>query len=294
MNALKLLPVVAAALLATACHDARDGFRVGYAQDAAHKSRPGADPFNAQLYQGYRELGDKEYYKGNYSSALIFYRKAIAAAQGQAVGPEEVGPWLPASGLRSRGLHGADLAAVQELRPRLLTWMTDARRINPPLAASHQTSFDCWIEELNEQDYDDALPCRQGITLVQLTQAQTVTPAPAAVPRRQPFLVFFDFDRSDITPEADRIIRAAADAVKAGATGTVVGVVGHADRSGTDAYNQRLSERRANAVRARLTQYGVPANQIRASGKGEAEPLVPTADGVREPQNRRVEIGIGP
>jgi outer membrane protein OmpA-like peptidoglycan-associated protein len=228
MNALKLLPVVAAALLATACHDARDGFRVGYAQNAAHKSRPAADPFSTELYAGYIELGDKEYYKGNYSSALIFYRKAIAAAQGQAVGPEEIGPWLPATGLRARGLHGADLAAVQELRPRLLTWMTDARRINPPLAARHQTSFDCWIEELNEQDYDDALPCRQGITLVQLTQQQTVTPAPA--PRRQPYLVFFDFDRSDITPEADRIIRAAADAYKAGATSMAVGVVGQADR----------------------------------------------------------------
>jgi OOP family OmpA-OmpF porin len=47
-------------------------------------------------------------------------------------------------------------------------------------------------------------------------------------------------------------------------------------------------------VRARLTQYGVPANQVRTSGRGESEPLVPTADGVREPQNRRVEIGMNP
>ena len=293
MNARTMLALGAVALLTTACHDAVDGFRVGPAQETAVRTRPVADPFQQGLYTGYRDLGDKEYYKGNYSSALLFYRKAAAAGQGQAVPLEENERWLPATGLRARGLHGNDLAAVNELRPRLVTWMRDARTINPPLAARHQTSFDCWIEELNEQDYDDALPCRQGITLVQLTQAQ-VPPPPAAVPRRQPYLVFFDFDRSDITPEADRIIRAAADAYKAGATSMAVGVVGHADRSGTDAYNQRLSERRANAVRARLTQYGVPANQIRTSGRGESEPLVPTADGVREPQNRRVEIGLQP
>ena len=65
---------------------------------------------------------------------------------------------------------------------------------------------------------------------------------------------------------------------------------GHADRSGTDRYNLALSERRAKAVQAELVRLGVPADQIAVTFKGEAEPLVPTADGVREPQNRRVEI----
>jgi outer membrane protein OmpA-like peptidoglycan-associated protein len=67
-------------------------------------------------------------------------------------------------------------------------------------------------------------------------------------------------------------------------------VTGHADRSGSDAYNMALSLRRANAVKDQLVREGIAANQIVVVGRGESQPLVPTADGVREPQNRRVEI----
>ena len=66
----------------------------------------------------------------------------------------------------------------------------------------------------------------------------------------------------------------------------------HADRSGPENYNMALSLRRANAVKDALVREGVPATAISVVGKGETQPLVPTADGVREPQNRRVEIVI--
>jgi outer membrane protein OmpA-like peptidoglycan-associated protein len=111
-------------------------------------------------------------------------------------------------------------------------------------------------------------------------------PAPA-VPKT--YLVFFDFDRTDITPEAARIITQAADDAKRGNVRLIV-ATGHADRSGTPAYNQRLSERRATAVKGALVRNGVADNAIQTNGKGEGDPLVPTADGVREPRNRRVEI----
>ena len=62
------------------------------------------------------------------------------------------------------------------------------------------------------------------------------------------------------------------------------------DRSGSPGYNQRLSERRANNVAKALAALGVPQNQMIVSGRGENDNRVPTADGVREPQNRRVEI----
>ncbi|WP_395676596.1 OmpA family protein [Inquilinus sp.] len=103
------------------------------------------------------------------------------------------------------------------------------------------------------------------------------------------YLVFFDFDSSRLTPEARSIVAAAAtDAI--GGESTRIGVTGHTDRSGTDAYNQALSVRRAEAVRRELVADGVADNLIIIRGAGEADPLVPTADGVREPQNRRVEI----
>ncbi len=116
-------------------------------------------------------------------------------------------------------------------------------------------------------------------------------PPPPAVPQK--FLVFFDFDRSDVRPDAAKIVTEAAEYAKKNGK-VVIHVNGHTDRAGTDAYNLALSERRARAVQAELTKQGFTANQITISGKGESENLVPTGDGVREPQNRRVEIVMDP
>lgn len=113
-------------------------------------------------------------------------------------------------------------------------------------------------------------------------------PAPAPAIQRA-FIVFFDFDRADITPEASRIIRQAAETAKRGSVPRIV-VTGHTDLSGSVAYNQRLSERRAEAVRQALVREGLTAGAISTVGRGKTQPLVPTADGVREPQNRRAEI----
>ncbi|MFM2130155.1 MAG: hypothetical protein RL477_1701, partial [Pseudomonadota bacterium] len=112
-------------------------------------------------------------------------------------------------------------------------------------------------------------------------------PAPAAAPRS--FLIFFDWDKSNIRPDAQKILEAAAAAAKAGSSVSIQ-LTGHADRSGPTRYNQRLSERRANAARDTLVKLGLPANTIATVGRGETQPLVPTDDGVREPRNRRVEI----
>ena len=120
--------------------------------------------------------------------------------------------------------------------------------------------------------------------------AVAVAPAPAAAPApARTYLVFFDFDRADLTDRARQIIAEAAQA--SSTTGTTrIEVAGHADRSGTPQYNQRLSQRRAEAVASELAQRGVNRSQISVQAFGESRPLVPTADGVREPQNRRVEI----
>ena len=122
--------------------------------------------------------------------------------------------------------------------------------------------------------------------------APAPAPAPAAAPAPQiqrNFLVFFDFDQSVLTPEAARIIQQAATTAKQGNV-TRITATGHTDTSGSPQYNQRLSERRAAAVQAELVRQGIAANQIVTVGRGESELRVRTADGVREPQNRRVEI----
>jgi outer membrane protein OmpA-like peptidoglycan-associated protein len=114
-------------------------------------------------------------------------------------------------------------------------------------------------------------------------------PAPPPPPNRRVFLVFFDWDRDTITPQGMHIIEQAADAYKSGAQ-VRIQVTGYTDRSGSPGYNQRLSERRANHVADALLHFGVPRDQMAVSGRGESDNRVPTAAGVREPQNRRVEI----
>jgi outer membrane protein OmpA-like peptidoglycan-associated protein len=101
--------------------------------------------------------------------------------------------------------------------------------------------------------------------------------------------VFFDWDRADLTERARQIVAQAAQASTKVQT-TRIEVNGYTDLSGTVAYNQKLSVRRAKTVEAELVHDGVAESEIDIHGYGETHPLVPTAKGVREPQNRRVEI----
>jgi outer membrane protein OmpA-like peptidoglycan-associated protein len=116
---------------------------------------------------------------------------------------------------------------------------------------------------------------------------------PAAA-NAQPFAsgtVAADSDRPNLTDQDLATIRQVAQAAKTKGDARII-VTGHADTSGPPAYNMALSLRRANAVRDALVREGVSAIAITVVGKGESEPLVRTGDGVREPQNRRVEIVI--
>lgn len=118
--------------------------------------------------------------------------------------------------------------------------------------------------------------------------------APASSPpslTQEPSFVFFDWDKSTLSPEAMATIRQAAVAYQA--IGSVRFTnVGNTDTSGSTDYNMALSMRRADAVKRALVQNGVPAAAVESVGRGQTNLLVPTADGVREPNNRRVELGI--
>jgi len=108
-----------------------------------------------------------------------------------------------------------------------------------------------------------------------------------------PFIVFFDWDKSDITPEAASILDNAAAAYQRTGNASIE-LAGHTDKSGSDQYNQALSQRRADAVKTYLAGKGVPLSVMTTQAFGESQPLIDTADGMREPQNRRVEITFGP
>jgi outer membrane protein OmpA-like peptidoglycan-associated protein len=107
------------------------------------------------------------------------------------------------------------------------------------------------------------------------------------------FIVYFPFDQYVLTPEAQAVVNEAAAYAAQGNAARVV-VTGHADRSGSDEYNQRLSERRAKTTADGLVSAGVNSGALSVDWRGESENAVPTPDGVKEPLNRRATININP
>src|SRR4051795_2790467 len=123
---------------------------------------------------------------------------------------------------------------------------------------------------------------------------QADEPTPAAVSgQAEPgsFLVYFAFNKATLDASARRVVAEAADEYKRTGAAQIT-VTGHADKAGRAGYNQRLSERRAEAVRRELERLGVQASAIQVAAEGENDPAVPTPDGVPEARNRRVVIAM--
>lgn len=109
--------------------------------------------------------------------------------------------------------------------------------------------------------------------------------------RPKSFLLYFLEDSDEFTPESKvELARVLAELRESNSPDVLV--IGHTDRLASDEYNDRLSLQRANRVREELVRLGIPPAHIQTAGRGEREPLVPTADGVPEPRNRRVEISV--
>jgi OmpA family len=122
---------------------------------------------------------------------------------------------------------------------------------------------------------------------------QALAPPPSSPPPAQvrSYMVFYDWDRSDLSGQAMSTIQQAAGTFRNGGQSRIT-AVGYTDTSGPRDYNMALSLRRSNTVKNALVQQGVPSDAVVATGRGEDGLLVPTADGVREPQNRRVEMVV--
>ena len=118
-------------------------------------------------------------------------------------------------------------------------------------------------------------------------------PRPEAPPKGSPkqFIVFFGFNKSNLTAEAQRVVTEAAAAAKQYGSASI-SVVGHTDTVGSNEYNMRLSMRRSQAVKDSLIALGVAPEAISTGGRGEAELMVQTGDSVKEPQNRRATIDL--
>jgi len=248
--------------------------------------------YNQQLAANYRSFvifeADEMY---DWIDAKHFSGKAQAAAAGQRVMPENPDDW---------GI--ADATALDELRVqhgRLVSALgAGAIEKAPVQVALAQAKFDCWVEQQQEgwQTWDIAA-CRDAYMAAMRDVDAAMAPKVAAAPPVAPvaafpvngYLVYFDFDKSTIRPDAAALLDQVAVAARE-QKAQVVELTAYTDRAGSVDYNQSLSERRALAVRNYLAGRGVIVQHMTSLSLGEADSRVATLDGVREPENRRVTV----
>lgn len=245
--------------------------------------------FNEHLRVKYLALAQLERDEYDWMDAAYFARRAGDAGKG-----EKVLPAIPVD-----DVFMEPESAVAELvaaRGELLSVLDGGARDKfADLASTAQTMYDCWVQEQEENhQFDEIAACKKGFW-----DAMNAMKKPPEMPKKaepveplaRDYLVFFDFDKSNIRADAASILEKVMKARETlGSKDTAL--IGHADRSGADTYNQKLSEHRAATVRDWLVKKGLPKTGISAVGKGESDPRVPTPDGVREQENRRVEIHL--
>lgn len=252
--------------------------------------------FLQYLTNEYAELAANLLQLGDLVDTDYFARKSLAAGNGVQVEPEQNSNWaIPLEtpyGFRT---------TLSQARTRLITTLdAGARDRMPSVAARAQERYDCWTERM-EDDWKTAQDgaCRKDFeAAMNELEAKPAAPPPPAPTAQKPapepatvIDVYFDFNRSTLTREATQIVQQLADQLKA-SSGVAVNIVGKTDLAGPDTYNMALSKRRAETVERQLAKDGVATGRMQVQWTGKRNPPVPTADGVREPRNRVVEVTL--
>jgi OOP family OmpA-OmpF porin len=262
------------------------------AVDQANRSNYAGADFNQQLARNYKDLANYEAYQMvDWPSANMYGEKAMAAGAGRQVAPLEPQAWIGT--YPARHVRGDDkMTELVQARQRMLSAFGNGAMQRFPVDAAYaQSNYDCWVEQQAEGwQFDHIAACKNGFLRAMSVLEQQQTTQTTQTVQQGPFMVFFDWDRSNLTADAQRVL----DQVIARERNNTAGLhlIGHADKSGPDNYNIKLSQRRADAVKAYLVRNGIAANRITTEARGERDPLVQTADGVREPQNRRVAVNL--
>jgi len=219
---------------------------------------------------------------GDWNDASHFKKKAFLVALGRNTEPEV---------LEERTLPWDNRPELASARRRLVKALdSGGRAITPKKAARAQASFDCWVEQ-QEEDFqpDDIAKCRKAFYKAVWYVEEGLAVA-AASP--DAFTIFFKFDSADLVPDQAGTLNAIATASKLGKEVRLL-VSGHSDRAGPKGYNLVLSQLRALSIENALLRHGVSQDLIAVTARGEEQPRIATPDGTREPRNRRVEIILG-
>ncbi len=255
----------------------------GQAIERFQQSEAVGSPFTQRLAAEYRQTvtfeADEMY---DWADAAYFARKGTQAAAGELVPPEAIDNWL---------IPETSVEELTSAHGRLAKVLAEGgREVDPAAAAVAQAKFDCWIEQQEENHQPDHIAACRDDFLVALTTVEDKM-APVAATDTPVHLVFFDHNSAQLTATGESALQTLVDEAKSGDSPEIT-VVGHADRSGAEAYNLSLSMRRAEAIKSALETAGVTGSRIVVEAAGEASPAVVTQDGVREPSNRRAEIRL--
>ena len=298
MNRFKKYFVIFAALTLAAC-----GAQSNSEVEALNQTQAVGTPFTKHLAAEYRAYANNEQYtNSDYPDAIHFARKGLAAASGEVVMPEPLDDW---------NLNEAHMVEMGKARDMLVTVLEHGtRELAASKSAMAQARFDCWVEQQEENWDRTDIPCKNEFYQLLSELQSMVKPPPAPVVADVPapimdvaepepvkleealFIVFFDWDKSNISSSAQEVVDAVVAEINKRADISRIVITGHTDSSGADTYNQKLSTRRAESVRKALIANGVDASKVSVDAKGEADLLVQTADNVREPANRRVQISL--
>lgn len=282
----RALACVATLMLLTACGS------TGSLTELRH-APPANDPYHAALASGYQSLAEEKLALYSWASSKYFADKGLMAAYGRDVAPEEVENWQVAP---------ASIGILTRERERLMAAIDANKTTQPALAAQAVTAYDRWLEAVASEPSPEVIDERETqyqSAVAKLREVQAAQPG-MDVPVSEPVgktgektttVLYFPFDSASLgTTAKAALTQLVADLKRAGNVSITIN--GHADRAGSEPYNLDLSERRAKFVAKALNTAGVPAPLVSYFAFGESDPAVPTADGVKEPKNRRVEIFI--
>lgn len=240
--------------------------------------------FNVELLSQYQRLAKLEAAEQDWIDADFFGQRALQTASGDAPLPQA---------LEERDIpeeHYGDLVGA---RNGLMAALEDGARDEfPEAAAQAQAGFDCWMQEAEENiQPKDIQACKDLYWQGMNAMKKDAPPPPPPPTPTGPWIVYFDFDSSEITYDGQLQVNAAVNAASK-AAGSQVLLTAHTDTSGSEQYNLDLSARRAKSVVDAMDLIGVSSDRVTASAVGESDPAVATGDGVREAKNRRVEIRL--
>lgn len=324
MTRFRFVPAAAVALTlaVTAC----SGFSNRTAIDALNEAKPVGSTFTQKLAAGYKSFANSQQNRYfDYADALHFAKKGLLAAEGKNVLPEPLTNWQVDPGAHTQlaaarirlttaldvGGRSESPSEAANAQLKFDCWI-EQQEENLISTPSCKVEFDKAMQILSDLMKDklpasvkanQPIPPKKPLEPAPVISNRNTNPVPPLAPvisNRETtpaktmdegmFLVFFDFDKATLNDSGLQVMDAVAKQLKTRKDIHAVHITGFTDTSGSKSYNQRLSQRRSEAVFQALTKAGVPASLLQAKAMGETQLMVKTPDNTREPANRRAEI----